>query len=41
MWQAAFWIGVGAWLVLTLLFQWAIERRLAELVAIHRERPKP
>lgn len=35
--EAIFWITVGGWMVVVLLFMWAIERRLAELVALARE----
>lgn len=34
--EAVFWITVGGWMVIVLLWLWAIERRLAELVELAR-----
>ena len=36
--EIVFEIMIGGWLVLVLLFLWAIERRLAELVAVLAEK---
>jgi hypothetical protein len=35
--DVVFEIGLGAWLALVLMFLWAIERRLAELCAAHKQ----
>jgi hypothetical protein len=37
--EIVFEVGVGAWLVLVLMFLWSIERRLAELCAARTELP--
>lgn len=36
-----FWTLFGSWLVLVIMFLWAIERRLAELVAVVTETNRP